>query len=165
MLELIIHQEVHVGGVDRPPPASDVRAVLEKQAVGLVWGRFGRSGCRSCRFGWRRRGCRRRHGNTELDDLNFMDVDGLRLIPNLDVKLLGVAGFHGPRDLAAILEGDDVGEEPVAGQQAEMPEDQQQDSSHNHTPDSRFTLHATGVQAAADHFENDPEIEFASNAS
>jgi hypothetical protein len=29
MLELIIHQEVHVGGIDGPPPASDVRAVIE----------------------------------------------------------------------------------------------------------------------------------------
>ena len=25
-----VHQEVHVGGIDRPPPAQDVRAVLEK---------------------------------------------------------------------------------------------------------------------------------------
>ena len=73
-----------------------------------------------------------------------MDIDGLRLIPNLDVKLLGVAGFHGPRDLAAILQGDDIGEEPVAGQQAEMPEDEQQDSSHNHTPDSRFSSMRNG---------------------
>jgi hypothetical protein len=77
-----------------------------------------------------------------LDGLNFMDVDGLRLIPNLDVKLLGVAGFHEPRDLAAILQGDDIGEEPVTGQQADMPEDEQQDSSHNHAPDFRFTLNA-----------------------
>jgi hypothetical protein len=71
-----------------------------------------------------------------------MDVNGLRLIPNLDVKLLGVAGFHGSGDLAAILQSDDIGEEPVARQKAEMPEDEQQDSSHHHTPDSRFTLNA-----------------------
>jgi hypothetical protein len=29
MLELVIHQEVQVGGVEGPPPASDVRAVVE----------------------------------------------------------------------------------------------------------------------------------------
>ena len=74
-----------------------------------------------------------------MDGLNFMDVDGLRLIPNLDVKLLGVAGFHGSRDPAAILQGDDVGKEPVASQKAEMPEDEQQYSSHNHTLDSRLS--------------------------
>jgi hypothetical protein len=61
-----------------------------------------------------------------------MDVYGLRLITRLDMKLLGVAGFHRPRDLAAILEGDDVGEEPVASQQAKMQEDEQQNPSHNH---------------------------------
>jgi hypothetical protein len=96
-----------------------------------------------------------------------MDVDGLRLIPNLDVKLLGVAGFHEPRDLAAILQGDDIGEEPAAGQQAEMPEDEQQDSSHNHIPDCGFTLNAQRafLQAGADRLENDPEIEFASTTS
>jgi hypothetical protein len=70
-----------------------------------------------------------------LDGLNFMDVDVLRLIPNLNMKFLDVAGFNDPRDLAAIPQGDDVGEEPAARQQAEMPEDEQQDSSHNHIPD------------------------------
>ena len=81
-----------------------------------------------------------------------MDVDGLRLIPNLDVKLLGVAGFHGPRDLAAILQGDDIGEQPVAGQQAEMPEDEQQDSSHNHTSDSSvLSLKFVELKKGTDH--------------
>ena len=64
MLELIVYQEVHLGGVDGPPPASDVRAVVENQAVGLGRRRFGRE---VCRFGWRLRGWRRRQGNTELD--------------------------------------------------------------------------------------------------
>ena len=80
-----------------------------------------------------------------------MDVDGLRLIPNLDVKLLGVAGLHQPLDLPAILRSDDIGEEPAAGQQAELPEDEQEDSSHIHLLN--------------DVSENDPEIELASNTS
>ena len=71
-----------------------------------------------------------------------MDVDGLRLIPNLDVKLLDVAGFDRARDLVPVLQGDDIGDEPAAGQQAEMPEDEQQDSSHNHIRDCGFTLNA-----------------------
>jgi hypothetical protein len=145
MLELIIDQEVDVGEVDRPPLARDVRAVVEKQAVGLGRRRFRSCGCSRCRFGWRRRVRQRGQGNTELDGLNFMDVDSLRLIPNLDVQLLGVAGFHCSGDLAAILQSDDIGEEAVARQQAEMPEDEQQDSSHNHTSDSRFTLKAQGA--------------------
>jgi hypothetical protein len=74
-----------------------------------------------------------------LDDLNVMDVDGLRLIASLDVKLLGVAGFYGPGYLAAIRQGDDIAEQPDVGQQAEMPQEEQQDSSHNHTLDSRLT--------------------------
>ena len=74
-----------------------------------------------------------------------MDVQGLRLIPNLDVKFLGVAGFHEPGDLAAILQGDDIGEEPEARQKAELPEDEQEDSSH-------IRLLNAGS-------ENDPEIE------
>ena len=56
-----------------------------------------------------------------------------RRMGDLDVKLLSVTGLHGPRDLAAILQRDDVGKEPVANQQAEMRKNEQQDSSHNHT--------------------------------
>jgi len=112
------------------------------------WCRFEREGNR---FGWRRRGCRRRQGNTELDGPNLMDIDCLRLIPDLDVKLLGVAGLYQPRDLVAILQGDDIGEEPTAGQQAELPEDEQNDSSHIHLLD--------------DAAENDPEIQLASHTS
>jgi hypothetical protein len=61
-----------------------------------------------------------------------MDVEGLRLIPNVDVQFPGVAGFHEPRDLAAILEGDDIGEEPDARQQAELQDDERKESSHIH---------------------------------
>ena len=68
-----------------------------------------------------------------------MDADGLRLIPDLEVKLLGVAGFDGRRDLVAIFLGDDIGEKPVAGQQTEAEEDEQQDSSHDHTAGSRLS--------------------------
>ena len=121
MLELIIDQEMDVSGVNRPPLAGHLRAVIQKQAVGS--------------FGRRRRGDRRRQGNTQLDRLDFQDVDGLRPIPALDVKLLGVAGFHSSRNLAAILQSDDIGEEWVARQQAELPEAEQQDSSHNHSSD------------------------------
>jgi hypothetical protein len=96
MLELIIYQEVQVGGVDGPPPASDVCAVVENQAVGLGRRRFARCGREVCGSGWRRRGWRRRQGNSELDGLNLMDINGLRLIPGLDVKLLDVAGLHQP---------------------------------------------------------------------
>jgi hypothetical protein len=35
MLELIVHQEVYLPGVDGPPPAGDVSAVLENQRVPL----------------------------------------------------------------------------------------------------------------------------------
>jgi hypothetical protein len=42
-----------------------------------------------------------------------MNIDGLRLISDLDVKLLRVAGFNRPGNLLAILHGDDVGEEPA----------------------------------------------------
>jgi hypothetical protein len=80
-----------------------------------------------------------------------MDIDCLRLIPDLDVKLLGVAGLHQPGDLEAILQSDDIGEEPAAGQQAELPEDEQEDSSHIHFLN--------------DVSENDAEIELASNTS
>jgi hypothetical protein len=80
-----------------------------------------------------------------------MDIDCLRLIPDLDVKLLGVAGLHEPRDLAAIFQGDGIGEEPTTGQQAQLPEDEQEDSSHIHLLN--------------DVLENDPEIEFGSNTS
>ena len=96
MLELIIHQEMQVGCVDGPPPAKYVRAVLENQVVGLGRRRFGSGGRDICRFGRRLRGWLRRHGNTELDGLNLMDVNCLGLIPNLDVQLLDVAGFHRP---------------------------------------------------------------------
>jgi len=41
MPELIIHQEVHVGGVDRPPPAGDVRAALRNRLLG--WAAAGSS--------------------------------------------------------------------------------------------------------------------------
>ena len=114
MLELIVHQEVQVGGVDRPPPPSDMSAVVEKQAVGLGHRSFGRRGRSAFRFRWR---CdwRRRQGNTELNGLYLMDIDCLRLIPGLDVKLLDVAGLHQPRDLPAILQSDDIGEHPAAG--------------------------------------------------
>ena len=128
-----------MAGVDGPPPAGDVCAVLENQRVGLR----GRAG-----FACRRRGGRRRQGNTELDGLSLMDINCLRLIPDLDVKLLGVAGLHQPRDLAAILQSDDIGEEPTAGQQAELPKDEQEDSSHIHLLN--------------DVSENDPEIELES---
>jgi hypothetical protein len=96
MLELIIYQEVHVGGVNGPPPARNVRTVFEEQAVGLGRRRFGRCGREVCRSGGRRRGWRRRQENPELDDLNLMDINCLRLIPGLDVKLLDVAGLHQP---------------------------------------------------------------------
>jgi hypothetical protein len=79
-----------------------------------------------------------------------MDIDCLRLNPDLDVKLLGVAGLHQPRDLAAILQSDDIGEEPTAGQQAELPEDEQE---------------ASHIHLLNDVSENDPEIELASNTS
>jgi hypothetical protein len=92
----------------------------------------------SRRFGWRRRDNRCRQGNTELDGLNLMDIDCLRLIPDLDVKLLGVARLHQSRDLAAILQSDDIGEEPAAGQQAELPKDEQDDYSHIHLPGDYF---------------------------
>ena len=166
MLQLIIHQEVHVGGIDGPPPATDVRAVVENQAVGLGRRRCGGCGRGGSRSGWRRLGCRRRQDNTELDGLNLMNVYGLRLIPHLDAKLLRIAGFHRPRNLAAILQGDDISEEPAAGQQAELPEDEQEESSHNHIPDCRVTLNTShAFQAGADRLEDDPEIEFASNTS
>jgi hypothetical protein len=122
-----------MAGVDGPPPAGDMCAVLENHRVGWRgrggWRRFGRE---VCHFWWRRRGWRRRQENTELDGLNLMDIYCQRLIPDLDVKLLDVAGLHQPRDLAAILRSDDIGEEPAAGQQAELAEDQQEDSSHIH---------------------------------
>jgi hypothetical protein len=35
MLQLIVYQEVDLVGIDGPPPASDVCAVLENQRVGL----------------------------------------------------------------------------------------------------------------------------------
>ena len=135
MFELILDQEVQVGGVDRPPPARDLRAVVENQAVGLGWGRFGCCRREACRLGWRRRGWRPRRGNTELDGLNLIDINCLRLIPDLDVKLLDVAGLDRPSDLAATLQSDDIGEELAAGQQAELPQDKQRDSSHNHISD------------------------------
>jgi hypothetical protein len=131
-----------MAGVNGPAPADDVCAVLENQRVG--W--RGRAG-----FECRRRGWLRRQGNTELDGLNLMDIDCLRLISGLDVKLLDVAGLHRPRDLAAILQRDDIGEEPAAGQQGELPEDEQEDSSHIHLLN--------------DVSENDPEIKRASNTS
>jgi hypothetical protein len=80
-----------------------------------------------------------------------MDINCLRLIPDLHVKLLGVARLHQPGDLAAILQRDDIGEEPTAGQQAELPDEEQEDSSHIHLLN--------------DASENDPEIELASNTS
>ena len=49
-------------------------------------------------------------------------------------------------------------------QQAELPEHEQQDSSHSHIPGCGFTLNAQRafLQAGGAHLENDPEIEFAS---
>jgi hypothetical protein len=51
------------------------------------------------------------------------------------VKLPDVAGLQQSRDLAAIVERDDIGEEPAAGQEAELPDDKQEDSSHIHVLD------------------------------
>jgi hypothetical protein len=86
-----------------------------------------------------------------LDSLNLVDIESLRLIPHLDVKFLGVAGLHEPGDLAAVLQGDDVGEEPDARQQAELPDEEQDNPSHSHL------LIAVS--------EKDAEIELASNTS
>jgi hypothetical protein len=101
MLQLIVYQEVHLAGIDGPPFPREVFAIRENQ--GVVLG--------TCGFGWRRGRSRR---NAELDRLNLADIDRLRPIAALNVKLLGVAGLHRPGNLAAIVQGDDIGEEPAA---------------------------------------------------
>ena len=79
-----------------------------------------------------------------------MDINGIRPIPDLDVQLLDVAGLHQPRDLAAIVQSDDIGEKHTAGQQAELPGDEQEDSH---------------IHLLSDVSKNDSEIELAFNTS